>query len=379
MVQYPDDPLDILIERGNYITHCGYAGEEDPISTFRTPTLSVEAQFKNIFDKILKVDPAQHKVVIIKDAGTSQQVLRDEALLLFTKFHAKACAFVNAQVGILFSWVNKGSNGLIIDIGYKSTFIIPIIELITQMDNMKEFSMGGKAIEQFIIDHLIKHGMEKDIIENHREQLFPYLMREYFYFDSESEHDFEKEAIEKRKKKLPKYITIQDKDGNSIKLVLPSPVLPTDHIISFSKEINTHIIKILESFGKNNFGSIIKFNSDPYTSFWVGRIIITGGASNNLGLRSLLIRELLKIPEVKRYTGWKRAPSSPLVDVEFRDVAFTIRNVPPEATHSTWLGASIISSLNLFKKVFVSKDTYHNSSDILFQLDNKDIWTSLLR
>ncbi len=379
MAQTPEEPTDILIERGSYITHCGYTGEEDPISTFRTPPISVEAQFKHIFEEILKVDPAQHKVVIVKDAGTSQQVLRDEALLLFTKFHIKACAFVNAQVGILFSWVNKGSNGLIIDIGYNSTLIAPIIELITQMDNMKVFQMGGRAIEQFIIDHLIKHGIEKDIIENHREQLFPYLMREYFYFDSESEHDFEKEAIEKRKKKLPKYVTLQDKEGNSIELVLPSPVLPTDLIISFSKEINTHIIKILEGFGKDDFGSIIKFDSDPYTSFWVGRIIITGGASNNLGLRSLLIRELLKRPEFKRYTGCERAPSSTLVDVEFRDVAFTIRNVPPENTHSTWLGASIISSLNLFKKVFVSKETYHNSSDIFFQLDNKDMWTSIFR
>lgn len=387
MAQNSDEPPYILIERGSYITHCGYAGEEFPISTLRTPTISVKAQFKNIFEEVLKVDPAQHKVVIVKDAGTALEVLRDEAHFLFTTFHVKACAFVNAQVGIMLSWVNKETNGLIIDIGYDSTLIVPVIDFITQMDFMAAIPMAGRAIEQFIIDHLIKHGIAKDIIKNHREQLFPYLMRDYFYFDSESEHDFEREVIETRKKELPKYLKLKDKEGKSIKISLPSPVLPPDliiekddsHNLSFSTEINNHIIKILETYGVDKLGSNIEFDADPYTSFWIGRIIITGGASNILGLRSLLIRELLKTAEVNRYTGCERAPSCPLVDVEFRDVAFTIRNVPPEHDHSAWLGASIISSLNLFKKVFVSKETYQNDSDIFFQLENKEMWTDLIQ
>lgn len=83
--------------------------------------------------------------------------------------------------------------------------------------------MAGRAIEQFIISYLIKHGIAKEIIEKHREQLFPYLMRDYFYFDSESEHDFEREAIENRKRNLPKYITLQDKEGKSIEFSLQDP------------------------------------------------------------------------------------------------------------------------------------------------------------
>ncbi len=375
MAQNSDETRHILIEHGSYITHCGYAGKDETEISFRTPPISIEAQFKNIFVEVLNVDPAQHKIVIVKDAGTAQQVLRDEAHILFTKFRVKACAFVNAQVGIFYSWV-RGSNGLIIDIGYESTIIVPIIELMTQIDFIAAFPMAGRAIEQFIIGHLIKHGIEKDIIENHREQLFPYLMRDYFYFDSESEHDFEREAIEKRRRELPKYISLQDKEGESIEFSLPSPVLPLDlivekndsHHLSFSKEINNHIIKILEIFGVDNLGSLIEFDN---TSWWVGSIIITGGASNILGLRSLLIRELLKTTELKRYTECERAPSCPLVDLEFRNVAFTIRNVPPEHNDSIWLGASILSSLSTFKRFFVSKETYQNNSDIFFLLDYK--------
>lgn len=373
MSQNSDDHPYILIERGSYITHCGYVGRDETEISFRTPSISVEAQFKHVFENILEVDPAQHNVVIVKDAGTTPQVLREEAHILFSKFNVRACAFVHAQINIIFSLAINGSDALIIDIGYKSTLIVPVIKFITQKDYVAEIPMAGRTIEQFIISNLIKHGVAKDIIENHREQLFPCLMRDYFYFDSESEYDFEREAIENRKKELPKYITLQDKEGKYFELSLPSPILPLDLIIeksnshnfSFSKEISTHIIKILEKFGVDNLGS----PNDYSALMWVARLIITGGASNILGLRSLLIREILKTTELKRYTQCERALSSPLVDIEFRDVPFTIRNVPSENTPSTWIGGSMTSSRKPFKKFFVSKETYLNNPDILFIQD----------
>lgn len=387
MTQNSDDPQPILIERGCFITHCGYAGEDKTEYSFRTPKTSIKAQFKHIFKDLLEVDPAQYSVVLVKDVNATQQVLREEAHILFTEFNVKACAFVNAQVGVVLSWVNKGTNGLIIDIGYESTIFVPIMENIAQMDYITVIPIAGRAIEQFIINLLIEHGVEKEIIQNHREQLFPYLMKDYFYFNAESEHDFEREAIEKRKSELPNSLTLKEKDGKSIDISLPSPILPPDLIIeiydsrdlSFSKEINNHIMKILEMFGIDNLGSNVEYDYDPYTSWWVSRIIITGGASNILGLRSLLIRELLKETQLKRFTGCERAPSCPLVDVSFRDVAFTIRNVPLEDTPGTWLGASIESSLRAFKECYVSKEMYSNNTDIIFTLHHEKMWTSILK
>ena len=129
MAQISDYFHAILIEKGNYNTHCGFVGDDYTKLSFRTPLISTEAQLKNIFEKILNLNPAQYRVVIVKDAGTPQQVLKDEARLLFTKFNVKACAFITAQLGIIFSWVEKEPNGLIIDIGYLSTKIVPILDL----------------------------------------------------------------------------------------------------------------------------------------------------------------------------------------------------------------------------------------------------------
>ncbi len=377
MDQNLDELPHIIIERGSYFTHCGYSGRDEPEFSLRTPLISVEAQFTNIFEEVLKVDPAQHKVIIVKDAGTPQQVLRDEAHLLFTKFHVKACAFINAQLGTLFSWV-FGPNALIIDIGYKSTLVVPIIDLMTQMDLLTEIPIAGESMERYIISHLIKNGIPEEIIKNHKDQLFPYLMKEYYYFDSESEDDFERAAIDQRKLTIPKYLKLSDHEGKVTEVSLPDPILPPNliietcnsHNLSFSKEINNQIIKILESIGVYHLESLYEHN---FTTKWVERIIITGGASNILGLRSVIIRELLKKTEIKRYMACNRSVSSPLVDVEFKGVAFTIRNIPSENAPSTWVGASIETSLKSFQKCFVSKETYYTNPDLFFQLEHEGI------
>ena len=221
---------------------------------------------------------------------------------------------------------------MIIDIGYESTLIVPIIDFRTQMDFYITIPMAGKTIEQFIINQLLRHGIEKEIIENYKDQLFPYLMKDYYYFDSESEYDFERKAIEFRKKNLPKFLIVQDNKGKNIEISLPNPILPTNiltekynaHNIAFTKVFNDSVIKILEKFGVDYLRSFLEIYNDHW---WVGRIVITGGASYILGLRSLLIRELLSNTELKIDAKCQRKPSSPKVGIELRGNVFLIWNI----------------------------------------------------
>ena len=364
----------ILIERGSFMTHCGYTGYDTTELSFRTPSIGLEAQFKHIFEDILKVDPTQHRVVIIKDAGTDQKELKKEAHLLFTKFKVKACAFTNAQRCIFYSTGSKGGNGLIIDIGYENTLIVPIVDFMTELDFMSSFPYAGRAIEKYIIDLLIKNGIEENIIEENREQFFPYLMSDYFFFDSDSEEDYERGAIEIRKKNLPKFLIFQDKKGNRIKLLLPDPILPQSLIKkktnllnhSLSKEINTHLLRNLEYFGSDIFGSDFKYH---YDRWWVARIILTGGLTNILGLRSLIVRELLEATELKKFNGQNRSLSSRKVDVDFRGNYFTILNLPYYNPPHSWIGGSIEWSLKPFSEYFVLNETYQKNPEMSFQID----------
>ncbi|MFW9989517.1 MAG: hypothetical protein ACFFC3_12755, partial [Candidatus Odinarchaeota archaeon] len=291
------------------------------------------------------------------------------------KFHVKACAFIHAQAGIIFALGIRGNSGLIIDIGYESTLIVPIINMITQMDFFAALPIAGRTIEQFIINHLMDHGIEKEIIENYKDQLFPYLIKDYYFFDSESEHDFERESIEFRKKNLTKFLILHDNKGEHIKISLPNPILPNNiliekynsHNISFTEAFNNYVIKILEKFGVEYLRSFLEIYKDHW---WVGRIIMTGGASNILGLRSLLIRELLTNTELKIDPEYKKKPSSPYVSIDFRGNGFIINNTSTEHSKATWIGGSITASLTGFKKFFISKEEYQSNVDIIFQLDD---------
>ena len=268
----------------------------------------------------------------------------------------------------------KGSNALIIDIGYENTLIVPIIEFMTRNDFLLAFSFAGKSIENHIFKLLIKNGIEESVIENNKEQFFPYLMKEYFYFDSESEEDYEREAIEKRKKNPQEFFVFQDKKGKKTKLTLPDPILPESLIVensssldqSLSEMINTQLLKNLEHFGSETFGSEFKYHHDRW---WVARIIITGGASNILGLRSLIIKELLKTTELKKFKDQNRLPSNPKVDVDFRGNYFTIHNLPFEHTPHSWIGGSIEWSLKPFFEFFITKEEYQNNPEIVFSID----------
>jgi centractin len=47
-----------------------------------------------------------------------------------------------------------------------------------------------------------------------------------------------------------------------------------------------------------------------------------------------------------------------------RDVKIKIY-APPERTHSTWIGGSILASLTTFKKMWVSYEEYQEDPDII--------------
>ena len=167
----------LLIEFGSYFTHVGQSGNDEPTKSFRTPNTNIEDKFKYIFYEILKIDPSEFKVVLVKDTFTPKIVLKEEADLLFNKFNVKAVSFVNAQVGIYLSWISKGSEALIVDIGYSSTKIVSIINGMVQTDFSFKIDFSEKDIENYIIKDLIQNGINSEIIENNKEELIPYLIK----------------------------------------------------------------------------------------------------------------------------------------------------------------------------------------------------------
>jgi actin-related protein len=357
------------------MTSCGFAGSDTLVGSFRTPTINIQDQFQNIFHEVMHIDPTDYNVVLIKNAGTPQNILQQEARLLFTVFGIKACTFFTAQHGVIFTWVNKGASGLVIDMGYDATVVAQICDLATETGYTKIFSFAGKLLQQYIIQLLIGAGISREIIESHRDQFFPYLLQEYFYFESKSEGDFEYEAINHRKNTLSNTLLVKENNGDVHSLNLPDPILSptllsssnTNGGLSYITEIANHIMHVIDSLGFEKFGSDIKVYDNYY---WVARILLTGKASNVLGLRSLLIRELVNSTALSRETSITRSPSNPIIDLTLRGKIFSIRNTPLEIPPGSWLGASIAYSLANSFGFYITKEVFQQDPAVVWSLEH---------
>ena len=137
----------VVIEFGSYYSRVGFTGQDSPENVYQTTTSDKKKQYIDAFSQILKINPSELKVVVLKDTGTNQNTIIEEASLLFNEFKVNSCYFKNAQTAILLSW-GHGLDGLIIDIGYEKTICVPIIRGNPVAELCKYFDIAGKTIEQ---------------------------------------------------------------------------------------------------------------------------------------------------------------------------------------------------------------------------------------
>nr|AKC94957.1 putative actin-related protein [uncultured organism] len=336
----------IVIENGSFFTRCGFVGEDNPNNIYRTNLLHSKTQFTQNFQK-LYINPSSYYVVILKDTGTSNEEISEEADILFNDFNIKACAFGNSQTAILSNWAH-GYNGLIIDIGYKNSICAPIINGKPRMDLFENLIIAGKTIENHILEDLKAENdsISNDVIQRNREQILSYLKKKHYYFECQK-GDFEYQDIKKRK--LKKFFELNDEIVGKIDINLPEPILPEDLLL---KNQDANSISLTDLVIKVVNNCLLDIGAKK-----LERIIFCGGGSQVLGLRSFLIHQILKSTDLQK-------------SIEKYEVG--IKNVPPkESIISSWLGGSILFSSSYSKKFFISKQNYTNKNRTINFIDEE--------
>ena len=136
-------------------------------------------------------------------------------------------------------------------------------------------------------------------------------------------------------------------------------------------------MEILDNFGKQ-FQSYYKTEADPYAYWWIGKVLLTGGGSYISGLRSLLISEILSSDQFTKSSKQHKKQQYSYIDIEYKDIVFTIHNTPPDLFYDGWIGCSIISNLKGFEKSYITREMYHNDPNYDFTLENKEMWNEIL-
>lgn len=175
------EPIDsrqaLVLEIGNKFTKIGCAGEYLPQAIIRTEVPSFfgeitpvfdknrdEAEqyryivkfFKEIFFRHLLITPKDRRFVIVESVlnPTTQRNLIAKAL--FETFEVSSVLFAPSHLLATFPFGTK--NAFVVDVGYKETLVLPILEGVTVLNRWEVSCIGASRLEQRALELLQKHG-----------------------------------------------------------------------------------------------------------------------------------------------------------------------------------------------------------------------------
>ncbi|XP_017870525.1 PREDICTED: actin-related protein 10 [Drosophila arizonae] len=173
----------IVLDIGNAYTKLGFAAESHPrkiiptevvlTTTGKTKFLFDYATTEELYDQIvdflqtiffkhLLVSPKERKFVIVENIF-GQTIIRETlARALFIHFDVSSVLFVPAHLIALSTLAVP--TGLVVDIGYSETTIMPVFSGVQIMSAFKDQSYGSRAVEEEIKRQLLATGVKEQLL-----------------------------------------------------------------------------------------------------------------------------------------------------------------------------------------------------------------------
>ncbi|CAG5122468.1 unnamed protein product, partial [Candidula unifasciata] len=167
----------IVLDIGAAYTKCGLAGETGPrciipskVTNTRTGQVTKVWDYRSpselyetlkellhviIFRQLL-VTPKDRRVVVVESLLCPSDFRETLAKVLFKHYEVGSVLFGPSH---LLSMLTIGCNvGLVMDVGYQETLVVPVFEGIPIMKGWQTIPFAGKAIESRIKTQLMEHG-----------------------------------------------------------------------------------------------------------------------------------------------------------------------------------------------------------------------------
>lgn len=276
-----------------------------------------------LFYSELKVVPEEISVLITENPCTSKQNRAKLSEILFETFNINKLYIANSSMTGLFSYGK--TTGLIVDSGFNCSSSVPIYEGFPLEHASVKENLGGEDLSLNLLD-LIKDNIDPSYV-GLKGRLSADGIKEAHGFLSNDKSDTFSDPF-----------TYKMPDGKTINLdkevYLANECLFTpDNNLSIQQLIETSIDKCHE-----NIQNEIKEN-----------ISLTGGTTLLKNFPSRLKNELSKL---KKVTGFN----------------ITFSN---ERKYSAWIGGSIVSSLETFQYMWVTKEEFDESRQSISSIDAK--------
>ena len=355
-----EDYHNIIIDNGSYYIKAGLSGEEQPRTIFRSligypknkdceinflvgcdaeaksDRLNIsypieygavknwdemEKIWKHTFINELAIDPEGHNIMLTTLPFSPKEYNEKSIEIMFENFNVNG--FYMEYPGALSLYCFGKVSGLSIDLGDMVSNFIPIIDGKYILYNITRFDIGGRDLTEFIkkliIEKILKlsTNVQREIIKDIKEKAC------YAAFVFEDELNF----VDPFNYEMPdgEILTIKDQRIICAEALFKSSMIGKEDF---------NISQIC-------YDSIKKYDYKEQKDFY-NSIVLSGGTSMFKGFPERLKREIKNL-----------APES--LKEEVNVIAF------PERKCSAVIGGSIMSSLESFKDMWITKDEYEES------------------
>ncbi|XP_066121287.1 actin-related protein T2 [Saccopteryx bilineata] len=274
-----------------------------------------EELWRHLFERELGVKASERPVLMTEPSLNPREAREKMAEVMFEKFQVPA--FYLSDQAVLALYASACVTGLVVDSGDGITCTVPIFEGYSLPHAVTKLYVAGRDITEYLTQLLLASGrtftcaLDKALVDDIKEKLC------YVALDPEKEQSRRPEEVP-REYRLPDGQVIHIGD----QLHQAPEALFTPHLLGIQNPGLPQMVSC----------SITKCDVDIQNTLF-GEIVLSGGTTLYQGLDDRLLKELEQLAS-------KGTP-----------IKIT---APPDRWFSTWIGASIVTSLSSFKQMWVT-------------------------
>ncbi|KAJ3085360.1 Actin-2 [Quaeritorhiza haematococci] len=285
----------------------------------------MERIWQYVYSEELKTLSEEHPVLLTEAPLNPRQNREQAAQIFFETFNVPAL-FMSIQA-VLALYASGRTTGIVLDAGDGVTHAVPVYEGFAIPNAIRRVDIAGRDVTEHLQLLLRKGG-------------------HHFYTTAE------KEIVRVIKEKTCYVALNPSKEEKEASGKYEDFVLPDGHVLKLGPErfrapeimFNPELVG-LEFAGVHQVvvDSINKADMDLRKALF-SNVVLSGGSTLCKGFGDRLLNEVKKLA---------------LKDIKIKIYA------PPERKYSTWIGGSILASLNTFKKMWVSAEEYQEDPDVI--------------
>ncbi|KAK1439411.1 hypothetical protein QVD17_05229 [Tagetes erecta] len=286
----------------------------------------MEKIWHHTFYDRLHVAPDEHPVLLTEASLNPKGNAEKMAQIMFETFNVPAMYVANTAVLSLYA--SGCTTGIVLESGDGVSHVVPIYEGYGLRQSILRLDIAGAEVTDFLMKMITEKergyelttSSDREIVRDMKEKVA------YVALDYEQELETAKSSSSGNKEyKLP--------DGNV--MTVGAERFRCAEVLFKPDLIEMEVAGIHEM----TYNSIMKCDADLWKDFY-GQIVLSGGSTLFPGFAARMDKEITAL-----------APAG----MDIKVVA------APERQYSSWIGGSVLASLSIFQKYWISKNEYDES------------------